>query len=78
VKNVTKVAFVHLYATYAIASDGDKTIRIPLTSEQHVQILADSADIVSRIVRWGACHEQSSKDRPDADSGGVRSPGLGR
>lgn len=70
-------AFIHLYPTHAVASDGEKMISVNLTNEQIVQLAADATEMAAKILRWEARHEQSSKDRPDADSGGVRSAGLG-
>ena len=63
------VPYLHLYEAYAVASDGKTTIRIPLTTEQHVRLLAESADITSRCVRWEWRDVKPSKDRPDATSG---------
>lgn len=66
------MSFIHLYATHAVCSDGDKMISVKLTAEQIVQLAADSTELASKILRWEARkHEQSSKDRPDASGGRV-------
>lgn len=71
-------SFLHLYATHAVASDGDKIINVPLTSEQIVQLAADATELAAKILRWEKRDVmQPGKTGPDADSGAVR-PARGR
>ena len=76
-KEQKRVSFIHLYPTHAVASDGEQMINVVLTAEQIVQLAADATEMAAKILRWEARHGQSSKDRPESDSGSVRPPGLG-
>lgn len=64
-------SLIHLYAGFAMCCDGEKTMRVNLTDEQIVQLAADACEQAAKILRWGADHEQSGKDRPDAAGGNL-------
>ena len=50
------VSLIHLYAGFAMCSDGHTSIRVPLTDEQIVQLASDACELAAKILRWEKAH----------------------
>jgi hypothetical protein len=62
------VSLIHLYAGFAICCDGEKTLRVPLTNEQIVQLASDACEQAAKILRWEK--DQCAQESPSKDSPG--------
>lgn len=69
------IPLIHLYAGFAMCSDGKTTMRVPLTDEQVVQLASDFAEQAAKILRWESQHVRGKTDTPTPDRG---VPGAGR
>jgi hypothetical protein len=71
-------SLIHLYQSFAMACDGEKTLRVELTEEQIIQLAADANELAARILKSRLAEASCVCRKADKNAADRGVPGAGQ